>query len=140
MNGPNQGWTGAFTNVSGQGAIFDDPMSEGGQYYAFLSKVDLDAVANTYDLLFEVVPKLWLENAIATTTVDLPMEAPTSPASLFHIVAADPTTVLNVLGVKSPDLVAEGSWYLLTLTQDPAQGQLPGDLYDPDIDLQKTST
>jgi hypothetical protein len=131
MTAPSSDWQQLFSSVGKQGTT--EPLSASNQYYAFLSKADLDASKNTYDILFEVVPKEWADAAIFASPIDVRAPAPAAPASLFHIRGADPNDVVTMLGVKSTDYVAEGSWYLLTLTQG-ATGALTGDLYDPDID------
>jgi hypothetical protein len=131
--GPDTNWTGLFSNAGGQGTT--NPISPSNQYYGFLSKADLNPTSNTYDILFEVIPKEWADAAILASPIDVRAPAPPSPASLYHIRDADPTAVVTVLGVKNTDYVAEGSWYLLTLTPGALQKAVTGDLYDPDIDM-----
>lgn len=134
MAEPNEAYKSFFQRVSAQGDAFEQPLSERGDYYGFLSKADQDPTTEMFDILFEVVPSEWMENAVVSIPVDVKMPPPPSPASLFHVRDVSPSTVLKVLGVGTLDDVAEGSWYLLSLVK--GEGDMPGDLYDPDIDLQ----
>jgi hypothetical protein len=131
---PNDAYTALFSNVGAQGKALDAPLSKSDQYYAYLSKVEQNASTELYDVLFEVIPYEWAENALFARTQDVPIMAPTSPASLYHITAVDQGTILGALGLRSADYLAEGSWYLLTLVKGEDGKSVTGDLYDPDID------
>ncbi|HYI10880.1 MAG TPA: hypothetical protein VEK57_17605 [Thermoanaerobaculia bacterium] len=125
-----------FTVVSEQGSQFEGPLSPSNQYYAFLSKVDLDDTTQLYDVMFEVVAQEWAQNALFSSAVFLSAPPPVSPALIYHIPGIDQNTLVNTLGVTSIDFVAEGSWYLLTFEQAPGGNN---SLYHPDIDKQKQS-
>ncbi|MBV9762800.1 MAG: hypothetical protein JO340_19735 [Acidobacteriaceae bacterium] len=134
MSGPSSGWDTLFKNVGAQGAKFDrDPLSPTGQYYGFLSSVEFDQTTKTYDVLFELVQKEWNDNAVIDPDTEIRAPAPFAPALLYHIrdIAEEP--LLEALGLATPDNLAEGSWYLLTLQK--GKDTVTGDLYDPDIDL-----
>jgi hypothetical protein len=133
---PNASWQSVFSATGGQGSSFEGPLSPSNTYYAFLSKVDLDATTNLYDVMFEVVAAEWMRNALLSSTVSFEAPPPCSPALIYHIAQIDATTLVSTLDVKSIDFVAEGSWYLLTLLS--ATDGI-GDLYDPDIDMVKQS-
>jgi hypothetical protein len=134
-NTPGSSWNSLFGNVGGQGNQFDGPISPSNTYLGFLSKADLDDVANVYDVLFELVPIEWAVNVLVVSSSDAEYPAPPSPATLYHMTNVDPTALLDMLGLKSADDLAEGSWYFLQLEQG-STGKLTGDLYDPDIDMQ----
>lgn len=131
---PNPQFQGLFDRTRAQGAQFDtlDPPADG-RFYGFLSKADFDDATKTWDVLFEVVNADWADNALFTGTVSISSRLPTVPALLYHIQAADETSLLKTLGLTSTDYLAEGSWYQLVLTPG-AKGLVTGDLYDPDID------
>jgi hypothetical protein len=139
---PKQPWNSLFGNVSAQGKQFDkNPFSQSNQYYAFLAKVEEDesTTPKTYDVLFEVVPQEWMENVILSAATSIKLLAPLAPGSLYHVRDVDETTILNALGLKTTDDLAEGSWYLLTLTKkSESDVGVTGDLYDPDIDMEPT--
>jgi len=135
---PGSSWNGLFQNVGAQGAAFDkSSLSPNGQYYAFLSKVDLiDLDAKTYDVFFELVRADWMQNAVLSGSASASAPAPTSPAVLYHVPSVAEGDILKALGLKSTDDLAEGSWYLIALTK--GKGAITGDLYDPDIDKVKS--
>lgn len=120
-----------FGSIAGQTPVA--PVPQDNLFCAFLSKADLDATTNSFDLMFEMVPAQWMLPAIIAPPVSTDIPAPVSPALIYHIRGADAPTVVNLLGVKSTDYVAEGSWYVLALVAG-SSGQVHGDLYDPDID------
>jgi hypothetical protein len=132
---PGDPWNQLFDNVGGQGAQFDKPLSPTNQYYGFLSNVDLaDGVdPNIYDLLFEVVPKEWVDNAVLSSPVSIDYRAPECPTSLYHVPAAGTRALLGRLGLASVEELAEGSWYLLTLVASTESDDVEGNLYDPFI-------
>jgi hypothetical protein len=131
-------WRNSIGAINIQGQPFgDNPISESGNYYGFLSKVDLDQETNLYDVLFEVVSKEWMDNALMSRPVSIPSLLPPSPALLYHIRGVPEATILKTLGLTTADDMAEGSWYLLGLSKSPpklAEGDVAGDLYDPDLD------
>lgn len=136
-----QPWTELFQGVAAQGQAFaDDPLADDGVYYGFLSKVDLDDATTTYDVLFEVVNKAWMDNAVFSRQLSVPRTLPKAPALLYHLPAVPAAELLQVLGLKTTDDLAEGSWYQITLSKSQRQnltagdGALVGDLFDPDID------
>ena len=125
-------------NLAGQGRPFDNPFSPTNQYFAFLSKADLDVTTGLFDVLFEVLPAEWVELVVLLATNRVDAKLPESPASLFHIIGVQPEAILQALGLDNPDNLAEASWYLLTLTPKQNGGDVVnGDLYDPDIDMQQ---
>jgi hypothetical protein len=134
MGTPTPPWNGLFENIQKQG--FNSPLSPSGRYAAFLSKADLDEAKNTYDLFFELVPLEWAAAALFGGDVDVRAPAPPGPATVYHVRDADRDTVVKLLGVTSTDWVAEGSWYVITLTK--SDTGVVGDLYDPDIDMTVT--
>lgn len=138
-NPPGQSWNSLFGNVGSQGGKFNTPLSPSNTYLAFLSKADLDDVANVYDILFELVPVEWAANVLAVSAGDTEYPAPLSPATLYAMQNVDPPTLLAMLGLESDDDLAEGSWYFLQL-EPGSTGKLTGDLYDPDIDMQGIPT
>lgn len=135
---PNNSWSSTFTSVNDQGQnLFTPPLSPSNWYYAFLSKVDLDDTSQTYDLMFEVVAYEWMQNAIASSPVDIVAPFPVSPALIYHVVGLTEAEVVKTLNVSDIKWVAEASWYLLQL--------MPGtnsntDLYDPNIDTLPPTT
>lgn len=134
---PSSSWRGLFRNVGAQGDAFEQSsLSPNGQYYAFLSKVDLDATTETYDVFFELVRADWMENAVLSGSTSVSAPAPSSPAVLYHVPSVAEKDILSALGLKSADDLAEGSWYLITLTK--GTGTITGNLYDPDIDKAKS--
>lgn len=134
----DQAWRNSIGAINIQGQPFgDDPISRSGNYYGFLSKVDLDQETNLYDVLFEVVSKEWMDNALISRPFSIRSLLPPSPALLYHIRGVPESTILKTLGLTTADDMAEGSWYLLSLSKSPptlAEGAVAGDLYDPDID------
>lgn len=140
---PNASWSAAFTNTGQQANQFNGPLSPSNFYYACLSKVDLDESTGTTDLFFELVLKEWMEAAILSSSVTTMAPPPTSPALCFHIPYCgvdnqggySQATILSLLGLKTADNLAEGSWYLLELNSTPGTGAVIGVLYDPDLDM-----
>jgi hypothetical protein len=136
---PGDSWKTLFANVEAQGQApglglgLGDRISRTNRYYAYLSKIDLNLTL--YDVLFEVMPYEWAENAIFAAAEDVPKLAPTPPASLYHVREVSELTIMSMLGLHKTDDLAEGSWYLLTLAPG-FGGEIVGDLYDPDVDLQ----
>jgi hypothetical protein len=124
--------------VGAQGLQFASPISPSNQYYAFLSKADLDETTQLYDVFFELISKEWMDNAVLSAAVDIIAPAPSSPALAYHIPAVEETSIVQALGLKSIDFLAEGSWYLLKLKS--GSSGVYGDLYDPAIDAIKWHT
>lgn len=122
-----------FEATRSQGKDFDTlvPPADG-RFYAFLSKADYDELAKTWDVLFEMVNRGWMENVVFGRAVAIRAPLPEAPALLFHIRDAKEDELLKALRIDSGDQIVEGSWYLLTLT--PGSKGIAGDLYDPDID------
>lgn len=135
---PGNSWNSLFNNISEQGSTFNVPISPDGWYYAFLSSVDQDWNTKKYVVLFEVIPKNWADNVIINGTAEIRSTAPISPASCYFLNQVDGSTLLKMLGLTSEDDLAEGSWYLIQLEKS-ATGELLGDLYNPDIDMQPDS-
>lgn len=133
---PNSSYEALFGSVSSQGSQFEGPLSPSNQYLAFLSKVDLDDTTSTYDVMFEVVAMEWAQNALLSSSVSINAPPPAAPALIYHIPSIAADALMTALGVNTIELIAEGSWYLLTLekTTDGASS-----LYDPDIDQLKQS-
>jgi hypothetical protein len=131
---PNPEFQDLFGRTRAQGEQFDSltPPADG-SFYGFLSKADFNEDTQKWDVLFEVVNTGWMENNIFGPSVSMSTRAPTVPALLYHIQAADETALLKALGLTSTDYLAEGSWYELTLSPG-NKGAVTGDLYDPDID------
>ena len=123
------------TNLGKQGDTFNKPLSDSNQYYGFLSKADQDWETGLWDVLFEVLPAEWAANALARSGDDVNIIAPIGPASLYHLPAVDQNALLQILGLKTTDDLAEGSWYLLQLEKQD-KGTVNGMLYDPDIDME----
>jgi hypothetical protein len=127
-----------FSGTSAQGARFGGPPGQSGEFYAFLSKADLDVRTGLWDLLLEVVDKRWLDNVLSQP-VDVKAPPPHTPGLLFHAPKLTQQVLLKTLGVSTTDDVAEGSWYLVTLTKSSGNIDDPelftGDLFDPDIDM-----
>ena len=138
LNPPGNSWNSLFNNISEQGSAFNIPISPSGWYYAFLSSVEQDWESQKYVVLFEVVPQEWVDNAIMNGDALISALAPVSPASCYFLNQVDGTTLMNMLGLKSEDDLAEGSWYLIQL-EKATSGPLLGDLYNPDIDMEPES-
>jgi hypothetical protein len=136
MPPPSPSWNSLFQNVGKQGDVLDNPLSPSNQYYGFLSSCDQDEETQLYYAMFEVVPVEWAHNVyLKDPTVST--SPPIAPASCYQIADISGTTLLNALGLKSEDYLAEGSWYLLRLEK--GTGTVTGDLYNPDIDMQPDS-
>jgi hypothetical protein len=146
LGAPSSSWQGLFGNVGAQGSQFDRPLSPSGQYYAFLSKADPaggtygpptpppeSSYDTAYDVLFELVSKEWMDNVVFSPPIDVRQTAPTPPALLYHVWNVPTDAILKALGLSTTDDLAEGSWYLISLTEGD-KGAVVGDLYDPDID------
>lgn len=142
---PNASWSSTFNNTSQQANQFNGPLSPGNFYYAFLSKVDLDESTSTSDVFFELVLKEWMDAAILSGSVDTMAPPPTSPALCFHIPYCgvdnkggyNQSVILSLLGLKTANNLAEGSWYLIKLSNTPGPNAVIGVLYDPDLDMGK---
>lgn len=128
-----------FSRTRAQGAQFSGRPGQSDEYYGFLSKVDLDTseAQPVWDILLEVVNKQWLDNVLSQP-LDVAAPLPPLPALLFHAPRLSQDVLLETLGVKDVNSVAEGSWYLVTLTKSSGLTEDPsrftGDLFDPDID------
>jgi hypothetical protein len=132
---PNS-WNDLANSIGTQGQAFNQPLSPSGNYVAFLSKADQDWETGLWDILFEVVPQEWAMNALVTGSEEVRIIAPQGPASLYHIPTVTESALLQMLGLKSTDDLAEGSWYMLQL-QKQNEGTINGMLYDPDIDMER---
>jgi hypothetical protein len=131
---PGNTWNDLFNNLAAQGKAFNGPLSPSNWYYAYLATAEQDWQTHNYVVVFEVIPAEWVNNTIMAGDATIQTLAPISPVSLYFLNQVDETTLLNALGLKSEDQLAEGSWYLLQLIKDD-KGQLVGDLCDPDADL-----
>jgi hypothetical protein len=127
-------WTQAFGRTGDQGNALTAPLSPSNTYVAYLSRLEpLDSGDVT--AMFEMVTLEWASNA-ANSAQEVIAAAPDGPATMWSIAAVAPSTFQAALGVTDPDLVAEGVWFLLTFTmvssllEDPAGGELAGDLTD----------
>lgn len=139
-------WSNLFKGVSQQNQAYqDDPISPSGNYYAFLSKADLDAGAKTksWEVLFELVSQEWMDSAVNSRPIAIDRPMPPAPALLYALHDVDEATLLKALGLKTTDDLAEGSWYLLNLSPSKSKALqaelgegtgISGDLFDPDID------
>jgi len=133
MPPPNPSWSSLFQNIGKQGDMYSNPLSPSNQYYGFLSSCDQDEATLLYYPMFEVVPMEWMNNVyLKNPTVS--SDPPVAPASCYQIADIAESTLLQALGLKSEDQLAEGSWYFLRLEK--GTGTVSGDLYDPDIDMQ----
>ncbi|RPD42784.1 hypothetical protein [Chitinophaga barathri] len=131
---PPSAWNSLFTQLSAQGSTFNTPLSASDWYFAFLSSVDQDEKNGLYYVMFEVVPKEWVDNVIMSGDADISTLAPVSPASCYWINGVTENVILNALGLKSPDELAVGSWYVMQLKK--GTSGISGDLYDPDLDME----
>lgn len=137
VSAPSQPFQSVFDNVGAQGSRFDAQLSPSDIYVAFLSKADLstsDSQTPGYDVLFELVPIEWVVNVLVVSSSDTKYPIPQSPATLYHMQEIEPNALLQALGLKSDDDLAEGSWYYLKLVKG-STPPLVGDLYDPDLDM-----
>ena len=127
-----------FKSTRAQGAQFGGPPGQSGEFYAFLSKADFDDRTQLWDVLLEVVDQRWLDNVLSQP-VEVSAPPPRVPGLLFHAPKLTQQVLLKTLGVTTTDDVAEGSWYLVTLTKSSGDIDDPelftGDLFDPDIDM-----
>lgn len=122
-------------NMGNQGNAFNKPISDKELYYAFLSKADQDWKTGLWDVMFEIIPYEWAVNAFGIGSEDVHIIAPVGPASLYHLPAVAQTDLLNALGLKNTDDLAEGSWFLLNIRKQES-GPVNGMMYDPDLDME----
>jgi hypothetical protein len=132
-----------FNNVGKQGNVKDKPyLSPANLYYGFLSKVDPTPypkpTSGNLDVLFEVVPKEWLDLRLQKKTIFVNVAPPLSPASLFHLYEVNEQELVTTLKLKSPDFLIEGEWYILEITDK--KSNIVGDFYDPDLDTKPNDT
>lgn len=131
----NGSWNGLFSNLGGQGDAFNNLISPTNRYYAFLSKVDLDTRTGMYDVFFELMPKEWADNAFFAGIVDIKAQAPTPPASNYHIPGVSGTEMAQMLGLQKPDDMAEGSWYEIMIEKSTSEDdRIVGYFYDPALE------
>lgn len=136
---PGDAWKNAFQKVAAQGDAFEQPHPEDGNYYAFLSQVNLVATG-TYDVLFELVNKKWMDNAIFAPPISIEAPAPVAPAVLYHIPSVSTQTIVATLGLASEEDLVEGSWFLVNVTESQNPDTLgestapapAGYIFDPD--------
>ena len=122
-----------YQNLNKQGQKFEYLISPSNQYYAYLSKVDQDYSTKLYDIYFELFTKEWGDNVLMNGGVDVKITSPVPPISAFHMRDKIESEIMLMLGLKSVDNLAEGSWYLIHLEKG-SSGTLTGDFYNPDID------
>jgi hypothetical protein len=131
----------AFGNVSSQGDLFNNRISEDGWYYAFLSKLDPhygdDLGSGSPDGLtatFEIAPRAYIENAVLRTDTAMRTLPRNIPGSLLHFENVIETDLRKLLKLTAEDPLAEGEWYLLKLEGGTGKG-LGAVMIDPDLDL-----
>lgn len=129
---PDSPWDDLFSNLKGQGNAFNQLISPSNRYYAFLSKADLvDERTNTYDILFELMPKEWAENAFFAGKIDIQATAPTPPATCYHVPFVSWAEIAQMLHLKDPNELIEGSWYEVQLAKSTSEEDtVVGYLYD----------
>ena len=115
---PDSSWNTLFSNLSSQGAQFNDPISPSSTYFAFLSTGDQDERTGLWTLLFELLPAEWVYNVYPQDPTIRTLPPADAPYTLFQIVDAKTEDVLSTLNVKSADYVADGSWYRLLLSKN----------------------
>ncbi|UTA66201.1 hypothetical protein [Emticicia sp. 21SJ11W-3] len=134
INEPNDLYSALFGNIGNQGESFNQPLSDSGMYYAFLSKADFDESTGTWSIMFEVQPEKYTYNVFKNGSDVIKYSAPPVPASIFNPTFVYSEPLFTVLGVKDADNVAEASWYLIKLEKKDS-GAINGLLYNPDIDV-----
>jgi hypothetical protein len=82
--------------------------------------------------MFELVSLEWMNN-VYFKGAQISSNPPLAPALCFQIDGIPAQQLLEALGLKSEDNLAEGSWYVLQLKK--GKGAVTGNLYDPDIDM-----
>lgn len=136
----NLPFDGLFSNLSDQGNVFNGPISPSNRYYAFLSKVDLDETTQLYDVFFELMPKEWADNAFFAGEVNIKAQAPTPPATCYHFPRVPGNEIAARLGLKSPDDMAEGSWYEILIEKKTSEeDNVVGFFYDPSLDFEASA-
>jgi hypothetical protein len=132
----NGSWNGLFSNLGGQGNAFNNLISPSNRYYAFLSKVDGDKYTDVYDVFFELMPKEWADNAFFAGQIDIRAQAPTPPASCYHIPRVSGTEMARILGLQKAEDMMEGSWYEIMIEKSISDDDIAvGYLYDPALDF-----
>tara|TARA_R110002167_G_scaffold281830_1_gene487111 strand:+ start:2794 stop:3228 length:435 start_codon:yes stop_codon:yes gene_type:complete len=129
----SSGFNGFYENLAKQGKQFEVLISSSNQYFAYLSKVEQNYKTKLYDIYFELFTKEWGDNTLMSGSIDVQMSSPVPPVSAFHMRNKKASDLLAILGLKSQDNLAEGSWYLIELIRG-STGTLDGDFYNPDID------
>jgi hypothetical protein len=132
-NPPNGMWLGLFGNVGKQGDNFVHPISKTGDYYGFLSKADFNEDTQRWAVMFEMQPVEWLLNVFQFGSVVVNIPVPVGPASIYSPMEVETIPLLQVLGIKNTDQLAEGSWYRMHLEKTD-QGAVNGRFYNPEID------
>lgn len=131
----NGSWNRFFDNLGDQGNAFNKAISASNRYYAFLSKVDGDKFTDIYDVFFELMPKEWADNAFFAGYIDIRAQAPTPPASCYHLTAVSGTEIAAMLGLQKAEDMMEGSWYEVELEKSSSEtDRLVGYFYDPALD------
>lgn len=132
-----------FRNMARQGEIFDNPVSQDGWYYAFLSKLDphypVDNGTGPSDgrliVTFEIAPRAYIENTVLRSN-NVRTYPRNIPASLLQFENVDASQLRQMLGFAADDLktpLAEGEWYLVKLEKPPAEG-IDAVMVDPKVD------
>lgn len=126
-----------FSTISSQRTC-DNPFSPSNKYWAFLSKIDYsDGInPNNFDVLFEVIPQECGNARYPKYDVTVKVTPPVDPASLFFLHEVDIQSLKTALGASTID---EGQWFLVSLIPGES-GNLVGDFFDPDIDIDKSVT
>jgi hypothetical protein len=121
---PPDRWTKAFAAVAAQGQQFDEPLPAGeDEFWAFLSQAD-EIAPGIHDVVLELVPDKWMNNAIMAPTVSVAAPAPSAPAVWYHIPSVPTKTIVQVLGLASAEDLVEGSWFVVTLSKSAAPAAL----------------
>jgi hypothetical protein len=120
-----------------------EPLSEDGEYYAYLSTVDPvpiegESTSQSWDVMFELVSKSLLDVALFKRSVPSP-RPPDVPILVFEVEGADEETLFKTLGVETADDLAEGSWFELTIEKGAKPGTIEGTLFDAGIGRQSSS-
>ena len=113
-----------------------EPLAKDGRYYAYLSKVDpvpgkSGSGPQSWDVMFELVNRSLFDLALFERSATS-RRAPQVPILVFEVDGADEKTLLDTLGIKKPDDVAEGSWFELTLAKGSKAGAIEGTLFPSD--------